>query len=68
MCSDSVKEARMQHPDHNVSPFNAVPPVVVLTVLVMAAIEIAVELGAQGYVGGPQAVGWRLALVERFSF
>jgi membrane associated rhomboid family serine protease len=57
----------MHHPDHNASPFNAVPPVVVLIALAMFVIECAVELGGAGYVGGPAAVGWRNELIERFG-
>ena len=58
----------MFDPDHNASPFNNVPAVAVIAVLAMALIEAAVELGAQGYVGGPGAVGWRLDLLNRFAF
>ncbi len=57
----------MHNPDHNASPFNAVPPVVVLLALAMFAIEIAVEMGAHGYVGGPAAIGWRTELINRFG-
>ncbi|HVG46674.1 MAG TPA: rhomboid family intramembrane serine protease [Rubellimicrobium sp.] len=49
------------------SPVNPVPPVVLALVLVIAAIEAAVSLGGQGLVGGPEAVGWRVHLIERFA-
>jgi membrane associated rhomboid family serine protease len=58
----------MLNPDHNASPFNAVPPVALVAALAMAGIEIAVEAGARGFVGGPQAVSWRLELLDRFAF
>ena len=58
----------MHHPDHNASPFNAVPPVAVIAALAMAGIEVALNAGAQGMVGGPGAVGWRIAALERFAF
>lgn len=49
------------------SPVNAVPPTVVVLVLLLAGIEAALSLGAEGLAGGPGAVGWRLGLIERFS-
>lgn len=58
----------MYDPDRNASPFNALPPVVALAALAMLGIELAVEAGAAGFVGGPAAVGWRIDLLERFSF
>ncbi|ETW11835.1 peptidase S54-like protein [Roseivivax marinus] len=57
----------MQHP-HNASPVNPVPPVVLGLFGVMALVEAAVSLGARGLVGGPQAIGWRVQLIERFAF
>ena len=57
----------MFNPDRNVSPFNRLPPLAILAALAMAAVEIAIELGAKGYIGGPQAVGWRLDLLNRFA-
>ncbi len=50
------------------SPVNAVPPVVLALFLAIAGVEAVLSLGATGLVGGPTAVGWRLALLERFAF
>jgi membrane associated rhomboid family serine protease len=49
------------------SPVNAVPPVILVLVLVVAVVEGAASLGALGVVGGPAAIGWRAALIERFA-
>ncbi len=55
--------------DHqNNSPFNVLPPVVVALFLMMMGIEIAFNLGARGFVGGAQAVGWRLDAVQTYAF
>ena len=50
-----------------VNPVNAVPPVVLVLFFVIAGVEAALSLGAQGLAGGPQAVGWRIGLIERFA-
>jgi membrane associated rhomboid family serine protease len=52
---------------HQENPFNALPPVVVVLVLVLFAVELVLQLGAQGLAGGPAAVGWRLELVRRLA-
>ncbi|WP_240453831.1 rhomboid family intramembrane serine protease [Chachezhania antarctica] len=44
------------------------PPVVAALFIVLIGIELAFFLGTQGIVGGPGAVGWRLAAVQRFGF
>ena len=49
-------------------PVNPLPPAVWLLFLVMVGVELAFQLGTLGLVGGPQAVGWRLEAVERFTF
>ena len=54
--------------DRDASPLNPLPGVVWLLAVPVALIEVAFELGSRGLIGGPQAVGWRLAAVERFSF
>lgn len=50
------------------SPLNDLPAVVWLLALPMAAMEIALQAGASGLVGGAGAVGWRLDALQRFSF
>jgi membrane associated rhomboid family serine protease len=53
---------------HNESPFNSIPPVVLVLAGVIFAIEAAFQLGARGIVGGPAAVGWRLAAIGDYAF
>ncbi len=55
------------HP-HEESPVNPLPPVVMLLTLALVLPELAFQLGARGLIGGPEAVGWRLAAVSRYAF
>lgn len=48
--------------------FNALPPVVVALALAIFGVEVLISAGAKGYVGGPEAVGWRLEAVREFAF
>lgn len=57
----------MSHPDDS-SPFNPLPPVVVVLVLAVVLPEIAFFLGSKGLIGGPQAVGWRQAMIQEYGF
>lgn len=54
--------------DPNAAPLNPLPAVVWALVLPIIAMEVVVGLGARGLVGGPDAIGWRLAALERFAF
>jgi len=58
----------MYNPHADESPFNAVPAVVVALAMVIAAVEIVLQLGESGLAGGPQAIGWRLAALEDYGF
>lgn len=53
---------------HNAPPLNPLPPVVWLLALPVMAVELVVNLGGRGLVGGPGAVGWRVQAMERFAF
>jgi len=59
-----------QHtPPEGVQPaVNPLPPVVAALFLVIMGIEIAFFLGSRGLIGGPQAVGWRLAAIQKYAF
>ena len=57
----------MQH-DPDAPPLNPLPPVVWLLVLPIVAVELIFSLGARGLVGGPGAVGWRLAAFQDYAF
>lgn len=49
-------------------PVNPLPPAVVAVFLLIAAVEVGLSLGQAGLLGGPGAVGWRLALVRDHGF
>lgn len=50
------------------SPFNAIPPVPLVLVLIMAGIELTLSAAANGYVGGAQGVGWRAQAFQDYAF
>lgn len=57
----------MTHP-HNEAPLNPLPPLVMALFLFILGIEAAFTLGARGILGGSEAVGWRLAALQRYAF
>jgi hypothetical protein len=63
---DDTERPTMQDP--NAPPLNPLPPVVWALALPIIAMEVVVNLGARGLVGGPEAVGWRLDAMQRFAF
>ncbi|WP_299346088.1 rhomboid family intramembrane serine protease, partial [uncultured Maritalea sp.] len=71
MHQSAVKESQMDH-DHNTpineSPVNPMPPLIVAIFLVIMGIEAAFSMGSRGLVGGPEAVGWRIAAVQSYGF
>ncbi len=58
----------MYNPNADESPFNALPPAVVGLAMVMAAVEIVLQLGESGVAGGADAIGWRIAAIEDYAF
>ena len=54
--------------DRNENPVNPLPPAVVLLFLVIVGVEAVLSLGAQGVIGGPAAVGWRLWAIQSYAF
>lgn len=54
--------------DHNASPLNPLPPIVWVIALPMIVIELVLNLGARGVIGGDAALGWRIAALERIAF
>lgn len=52
----------------NTSPFQAIPPVIAALAIVIIGIELVFYLGSSGLVGGPEAIGWRLAAVQSYAF
>ena len=53
--------------NHNVSPFNALPPVVVALAAVIAGLEGLFQLATAGFLGGQGGVGWRLAAFQDYA-
>lgn len=47
---------------------NPMPPVVAALFLFVMGIEVVLNLGTRGLIGGPEAVGWRLEAVESYAF
>ncbi|MEP6267075.1 MAG: rhomboid family intramembrane serine protease [Paracoccaceae bacterium] len=53
---------------YNAPPVNPLPPVVILLFVAIILPEAAFSLGAQGWIGGADAIGWRLAAVQHYGF
>jgi membrane associated rhomboid family serine protease len=51
----------------NVSPFNALPPVVVALAVVVFGLELMFQAATAGLIGGQAGIGWRLAAVEDYG-
>ncbi len=58
----------MANTQFNQPVFNAVPAAVVALALAILAVEILLTIGSKGLIGGPEAIGWRLEAIQRFSF
>ncbi|MDQ2067361.1 rhomboid family intramembrane serine protease [Xinfangfangia sp. CPCC 101601] len=54
--------------DLNAPPLNPLPWIVWALALPIIAVEVVVQLGAMGFAGGPDAIGWRLRAMEYFAF
>lgn len=50
------------------NPVNPLPPVIVALFLFIIGIEVLFSLGARGIIGGADAVGWRLAGLQKYAF
>jgi membrane associated rhomboid family serine protease len=55
-------------PSETQSPFNALPPMVIVLAVVILGIEALFGLGARGLIGGPEAVGWRISAIQSHGF
>jgi len=64
----NCKVSRMFNPDHNASPFNAIPPIVVALVVIILGIEIVFQVAAAGFIGGGSGVAWRILAWSQFGF
>ncbi len=52
---------------HNVSPFNALPPVVIALAVVIGGLELMFQAATAGLLGGQGGIGWRLAAMEDYA-
>ncbi len=52
---------------HKVSPFNAMPPVVIALAVVIGGLELMFQAATAGLLGGPGGIGWRLAAMEDYA-
>ncbi|UWQ14922.1 rhomboid family intramembrane serine protease [Aliiroseovarius sp. M344] len=50
------------------TPVNPLPPVVIALAVFLVGIEIVFAAGSAGLVGGPQAAGWRISMIEEWGF
>lgn len=58
----------MSHPDHDAPPVNPLPPAVSALALALIGVEAMLAAGAQGWIGGPGAIGWRQQAIRDFGF
>lgn len=54
--------------DLNEAPLNPLPAIVWILALPMIAMELVVNAGSAGIVGGPTAIGWRSQAIQEFGF
>jgi len=62
---EAAAEAMLR--DLNAAPLNPLPGPVWLMLLALAGVETVLVLAAQGWIGGPTAIGWRLEAIQRFA-
>lgn len=58
----------MSSDDHIQPLFNSIPPVVVALALAILGVEVLISAGSRGFIGGAEAVGWRLEAIREFAF
>ena len=58
----------MSSENMNASPVNPIPPVVLIIAILVFSAELVLQAGENGLIGGPAAIGWRLGLIENYSF
>ena len=50
------------------SPVNPLPPVVLALFFAIAGVEVLFAVAEAGFVGGPEAIGWRLNAIRDYGF
>lgn len=54
--------------DDDISPINALPPVVVILALAIFGIEVVLSLADFGLLGGQNGIGWRINAIADYGF
>ncbi|SMR81597.1 Rhomboid family protein [Aliiroseovarius halocynthiae] len=57
----------MTHP-HDENPINPLPPVVIALSVFLVGVELVFVAGNSGLIGGPEAAGWRITMIENWGF
>lgn len=58
-----------QNHQRHIEPLvNPLPPAVVALALAIFSVEIVLSAGVRGYIGGQEAVGWRVYAIREFGF
>ncbi len=63
-----MQPQRQNQGGFHTGPVNPLPRVVIALFAVVMGIEALFSLGAQGIIGGPQAIGWRLGAIQGYAF
>lgn len=50
------------------APVNPLPPVVWALFFLVAGVELLFQAGQNGFAGGPEAIGWRVAAIRDYGF
>lgn len=58
----------MFEPNADASPLNPIPPIVAILAVTMIGIELVLQLAEAGFIGGPEAVGWRVNVIRELGF
>jgi membrane associated rhomboid family serine protease len=58
----------MYNPDADASPINPLPKSVIVLLCLVGGVELILQLGERGMIGGPMAIGWRLGWAREFGF
>lgn len=58
----------MFNPNSDEAPFNPLPWTVLLLLAAIAGIEAVFQMAEAGFIGGPEAIGWRLTYGRQFGF
>ncbi len=58
----------MFNDDHNASPINPLPPVVILFCVAIAGIELVFQAAENGVLGGAMSIGWRMDAIRSYGY